>query len=106
MYPKLVRDKIPEKILKRDGRCIYRYSIDGDEVRQLLLDKLLEEVEEFRADPSVEERADIQEVLDEIDSIFGISKSELKQVQGWKREENGGFGEYVVLEGIEDAPRI
>ena len=53
VYNKLIRDKIPE-IIENDGKePITKTITDENEFLQLLIEKLLEEVNEFKVDPSV-----------------------------------------------------
>ena len=54
VYNKLVRDKIPEIISSQGKRCKV-YVATKKEYEEKLQSKLVEEVEEFLKDPSVEE---------------------------------------------------
>ncbi len=52
VYNKLIRDKIPE-IIENDGKeSIIKTITDEKEFLQLLIAKLLEEVNEFKVDPN------------------------------------------------------
>ena len=55
---KLVRDRIPE-IIRADGKTPIIRIMDDEEYVKELDRKLCEEVEEYRADRSIEEMADI-----------------------------------------------
>jgi predicted house-cleaning noncanonical NTP pyrophosphatase (MazG superfamily) len=68
------------------------------ELEALLLDKLLEEAAEFRANPTYEELADVMEVLEAIKRAHGVCPGELENVRLTKLAENGGFDGGVVLE--------
>jgi predicted house-cleaning noncanonical NTP pyrophosphatase (MazG superfamily) len=50
IYNKLVRDKIPQ-IVKQDNKVPITYVATKQEVKPLLMHKLIEELEEFKATP-------------------------------------------------------
>jgi predicted house-cleaning noncanonical NTP pyrophosphatase (MazG superfamily) len=101
-YNKLVRDKIPE-IIKKSGYKPIIYIADDEEYIKRLYDKLIEEIEEFKENPSPEELADILEVCDAIMVYFGISSDDVKEIKNKKFEERGGFSNKIILkEVIED----
>jgi predicted house-cleaning noncanonical NTP pyrophosphatase (MazG superfamily) len=54
-YDKLVRDRIPE-VIEENGERPVVHRVDGAEYHGRLVDKLEEEVAEYREDESVEER--------------------------------------------------
>jgi len=56
-YNKLVRDKIP-KIIEKSGKKAVIYIADDKEYLKKLYEKLLEEIGEFKENPSPEELAD------------------------------------------------
>lgn len=59
---KLVRDKIPEIIIA-DGKKPITRILDNDEYLQKLDKKLNEEIVEYQVDKSIEEMADVLDVL-------------------------------------------
>ena len=87
---KLVRDKIPEIIIA-DGKKPITRILDNDEYLQELDKKLNEEIAEYQADKSIEEMADVLEVLFSICEARGHSVEELMAVRDSKREKCGGF---------------
>lgn len=96
MTEKLVRDKIPE-IIESSGRaCHYRIASD-DDYKHLLIEKLDEEVAEYKESGSLEELADVIEVLIALANIEGYSESELMDVNYKKRKARGGFIKRIVL---------
>lgn len=68
---KLVRDRIPE-IIQEDGKTPIIRIVDEEEYVRELDRKLCEEVEEYRADGSIEEMADVLEVLQAICIARGL----------------------------------
>ena len=64
--------------------------------------KLEEEVAEYQADKSIEEMADVLEVLFAICEARGYSVDALMRVRGEKCEKRGGFKERVYLVGCEE----
>ena len=97
-YNKLVRDNIPEIIQQNGKKCKFRIA-DYAEYKQMLLDKLNEEVQEFLANPSVEELADVQEIVDAISScnawdLYGAGLE--------KYRTKGSFYNRYILEEVED----
>lgn len=83
---KLVRDRIPE-IIEKEGRKPYVRILDDQEMMKCLENKLQEEVNEYVEDRSVEELADILEVIYALCKMKGISKEELEQTRAVKEQE-------------------
>ena len=96
-YNKLVRDKIP-KIVRQKGGTAVVHIAKRKEYWGKPKEKLREEVEEFNAKPSIEELADILEVLDAIIEFKRFSKAELEKVKKNKRRERGGFKKRIILD--------
>lgn len=97
---KLVRDKIPQIIIE-DGRTPVVRTLSDEEYLSELDRKLNEEVAEYQADKSLEEMADILEVLLAICEARGHSVDELIEVRDKKREKRGGFRDKVYWDGNE-----
>lgn len=95
---KLVRDKIPQIIIE-DGRTPVVRTLSDEEYLSELDRKLNEEVAEYQADKSLEEMADVLEVLFAICEARGHSVDELIEVRDKKREKRGGFRDKVYWEG-------
>ena len=93
---KLVRDRIPE-IIKNAGKEPITEILSQEEYLKELDTKLNEEVAEYQADKSIEEMADVLEVLFAICEARGHSVEELLQVKEDKREKRGGFKDKVYL---------
>lgn len=99
-YNKLVRDKIPE-IIQVSGNKATTVVAGDEEYYQLLKNKLEEEVAEFMDSDSIEELADILEVLQAITKAKGAEWEEVVTAADKKRAERGGFAEKIVLVEVE-----
>ncbi len=97
---KLVRDKIPE-IIEADGKTPITRILEQDEYLSELDRKLDEEVAEYQSDKSLEEMADVLEVLYALCEARGYSIEELQQVREDKRATRGGFRAKIYWEGNE-----
>ncbi len=97
---KLVRDKIPQ-IIMSDGKNPIIRILSNEEFLTELDKKFDEEVAEYQADKSLEEMADVLEVLFAICEARGYSIDELMKVRDEKRENRGGFKEKIFWAGNE-----
>lgn len=98
---KLVRDKIPEIIINAGKKPIVEILSDEDYLVELDK-KLNEEVAEYQVDKSIEEMADVLEVLYAICEARGYSVEELMKVKNTKREKRGGFSDKIFWIGNEE----
>ena len=97
-YHKLVRDRIPEIIVQKGSTPHTRIATSDDEFKEVLRKKLHEEVEEFIQNPSVEEAADIVEVLRAFTGVYSFSLENLEEVRYKKAQERGAFEKRIILE--------
>lgn len=100
-FNKLVRDTVHE-LFSRDGSVVSTRALDNDaEFKTALHKKVLEEVEElFTAqtrDEIIEEYADVQEVLQAIQNLYGISQTEIDVAQKLKQKDRGGYNKRFFL---------
>ena len=93
---KAVRDLIPD-IIRSSGKECTVEQVSPEKWLELLSQKLGEEVAEYQAEPSLEELADILEVIKAIISLRGETWGELERTRVDKAEKRGGFGERLVL---------
>jgi len=96
-YNKLVRDKIPEYI-KSKGDTPIIHIADDEEYWKKLKEKLQEEIEEFDANETIEEMADIYEVIDAMRDYKKFDEKELSLVKDKKAKERGSFKKKIILE--------
>lgn len=95
-YNKLVRDKIPD-IIRSKGDLPKTQILDDEAYLAALNCKLGEEVTEYLESYSVEELADIMEVILALVSYNGVSVPEFEQIRLNKLKERGGFGRRIAL---------
>ncbi|TCT15372.1 putative house-cleaning noncanonical NTP pyrophosphatase (MazG superfamily) [Natranaerovirga pectinivora] len=95
-YNKLVRDDIP-KVIENSSKQCFISVVKGEELNQLLNEKLREEVEEYIESEELEELADILEVIHGILHFKNIDIKELEEIRFKKAKERGGFREGVKL---------
>lgn len=99
IHNKLVRDKIPEIITAAGKQPVTRV-LSGEEYLAELDRKLNEECAEYQADKSIEEMADVLEVLYAIAAARGHSVEELERVRAEKAEKRGRFSGRIYLEKV------
>ena len=101
-YNKLVRDKIPSEINAQPGRKCSYFIMNDEDYDKALDDKLTEELNEYKEDHSIEELADLMEVVTAIMKFRKISIDELKSTMDKKRAKKGGFNDKIYLKEIEE----
>ena len=100
-YHKLVRDRIPE-IIKADGKTCVCETLSDEDYLSLLDQKLNEELAEYQESKSLEEMADLLEVIQAIVKARGWTLEELEQVRANKAAKRGGFEKKVLLKEISE----
>ncbi|MFZ7120365.1 MAG: hypothetical protein ACOWWH_05380 [Eubacteriaceae bacterium] len=100
-YNKLVRDGIPQ-IIKESGRKCDTRKLSDNEYNEALLNKVIEEIEEFRISNNEEELADIYEVLDALIKFKGFEPLHIDYLKMKKRKSRGSFNDKIFLEKVEE----
>ena len=101
VYHKLVRDLIPEIIEKSGKRCAC--SILSEQAYLEALDaKLAEELNEYHQDHSMEELADLLEVIRAVIAARGSTYEEVEAIRIEKARQRGGFEKRILLIETED----
>ena len=95
-YNKLVRDGI-SKILDAKGVPYEKRVASPEEYKDELVKKLGEEIEEFKADLSVEELADVLEVIEAVKRL--PEYADVEKIRQQKLAERGGFEQRIILKG-------
>ena len=98
-YNKLVRDKIPEHLDKKG--ILYEKRIASPEEYKLeLIKKLQEEAGEFSEAGSLEELADVIEVVEALKKLPDYTTVE--EIRKQKALEKGAFDQRIILKGQKD----
>ena len=101
-YNKLVRDKIPDIILK--DHCLPTTRIlDDKEYIEELNKKLMNEVKVYLEEENVEDMVDILEVIRAILDFKGTSYEEIEEKRIKKLKKRGGFKDKVYLEKVTES---
>ena len=98
-YNKLVRDRIPE-IIEASGK-ICATEILSDEAYLRMVDaKLDEELAEYHRDQTIEELADLLEVIYAAAMARGYTLEQLESVRAAKAEKRGAFANKILLKEV------
>ena len=97
IYNKLVRDNIPEIMIKNGAKPVTRILADEEYLSELNK-KLLEEVNEYLESEDVMEIADIEEVLLAILKIKKVSLEDFNKLRTDKVNKRGAFDKKIFLE--------
>ena len=100
-YDKLIRDKIPEIIEQSGKKCIVEV-MDDDTYIEYLDQKLNEELAEYQQDKSIEELADLLEVIYAVVAARGYSVEELERLRLEKAEKRGAFEKKLLLKSVSE----
>ncbi|NMA85442.1 MAG: nucleoside triphosphate pyrophosphohydrolase [Epulopiscium sp.] len=95
-YNKLVRDQIPQ-IIEKTGKKAIVQKVEGNQYLNLLREKLQEELQEYLESGSIEELADLVEVVYGILAYKNISNCEFEKIRENKNRERGSFKEALML---------
>lgn len=95
-YHKLVRDRIPQIIRAGGGSCKTR-TLEPGEYMALLEEKLSEELAEYQESKSLEELADLLEVMEAVVCARGSTWQELIAIKEAKKARRGGFEKRILL---------
>ena len=83
-YHKLVRDRIPE-IIEEDGNTCICTELSEQDYITMLDQKLNEELAEYQESKSMEELADLLEVMSAVAAARGSSLDEVEQLRQKKK---------------------
>lgn len=105
VFNKLVRDYIPE-IIKDNGKDCRTRILDEKEYIRELRQKIHEELAEYMEcqtdQESIEELADMLEIIRALAKVHGASSEKMNEVSRRKAETRGGFQKRIFLIDVED----
>ena len=101
VYQKLVRDRIPE-IIEADGKTCVTETLSDSRYLEMLDAKLAEELAEYRESKSLEELADLLEVMKAVVQARGWTWNQLEQVRQEKAARRGGFEKKILLKEVRE----
>ena len=96
IYDKAIRDRIAEIISESGAECEIKILSDSEFLIKLE-NKLIEEINEYMETKSIEELADLLEVIYRISELKYVSREELEKRRKEKRTKNGGFEKNLLL---------
>lgn len=99
VHNKLVRDRIPE-IIEASGRTCTMEVLPNDAYIQALDAKLNEELAEYQQSKSLEELADLLEVMGAVVKARGYTWDDLTRVRKEKRAQRGAFDQKIFLKEV------
>ena len=99
IYHKLVRDKIPG-IIKQSGKTCFCSVLSDGEYLEFLDEKLNEELAEYQESKTMEELADLLEVIRAVAVARGSSPEEIETIRKTKADNRGGFEKKILLEEV------
>ena len=100
IFNKLVRDNIPN-IIDNNGEVAVTRVLADEQYKKELYKKLLEEANEVinsTEEETLEELADVLEILSSIASLNNKSIEDIIEIARMKREKRGGFQKRLFLE--------
>ena len=98
-YNKLVRDRIPE-IIEAEGKECSIAVLSDEEYLKMIDEKLDEELAEYQESKSLEELADLLEVMRAVVKAHSWTWEQLEQVRQEKAAKRGGFEQKILLKEV------
>src|ERR1044071_5078925 len=105
-FSKLVRDKIVDNQIALGSTPRYRV-LSTNEHKKELVNKIIEEAQEiYEATPDkmAEEIVDVQQAIDDLKELCGVSDDAVSRAQGIKNKKSGAFKKGIYIEYTELRP--
>ena len=100
-YDKLVRDRIPEIIEASGNKYVIENCNSPHEINRRLIEKLLEEGNEFLESNETEELADLLQIVHSLIENNGCELGEIEKIRAEKEVARGGFRKGIILKKVE-----
>ena len=100
-YHKLVRDRIPE-IIEAGGKICVCETLTDEDYIVLLDQKLNEELAEYQESKSLDELADLLEVMQTVVRARGWTLEDLEQIRTDKAAKRGGFEKKILFKEVRE----
>lgn len=104
IHNKLVRDFIP-KIIESNGQSCTYHILSDQAYLDALDQKLNEELSEYQRDKSMEELADLLEVIHAVITARGSTWEEVESIRKAKAEKRDGFEQKIWLVETNDSQK-
>lgn len=98
-YNKLVRDRIPE-IIEAKGDSCETEILSEEEYLKMVDSKLDEELSEYHRDHSIDELADLVEVVYAAVKARGFTVEQLEEIRTRKAAKRGAFEKRILLKKV------
>ena len=98
-YSKLVRDRIPEIIASSGKTCVCE-ALSAQRYLEMLGEKLNEELTEYQESKSMEELADLLEMIRAVAETRCSSIKEVEAIHEVKAKELGGCEKRIILQEV------
>lgn len=101
-YSKLVRDKIVEHQIASGAVPKYR-QLDDEQHKSALVNKIIEEAQEIISSDARErasEIADVQQALDDLREMYGLTTTDVAKVQKARLAKNGAFKKGIFIDYV------
>ena len=98
-YNKLVRDRIPQ-IIEASGKTCATEILSDEAYLRMVDAKLDEELAEYHSDQTIEELADLLEVIYAAAMARGYTLEQLESVRAAKAEKRGAFANKILLKEV------
>lgn len=102
-FSKLVRDNIIDHQITSGARPVY-HQLSPKDHKNALVDKIIEEAREItaaKADEIAGEIADVQQAIDDLVELYGLSKNDIAVAQARKNSKNGAFKKGLYIDYVE-----